>query len=171
MYALGALVIGIVLLYVCMCTVEGFDNNSPPLKKNSDIKNSKIITINLLMKSVSDIKVIGTPDPIIKKADMNGNSLSVTFNPTYKIHDYTISGLNNEKKLFLSNFDLGLSTPTLKYKKDAIRRDNIKDALSKFPITPDTITIEPIVPSAFGGIDKLNKDKSNISIDFLVSPK
>jgi hypothetical protein len=174
MYALGALVVGIVLLYVFMRSVEGFDNKSPPLK-SSNLKNTKVITIPLFMKGTSDIKQVGTLDPIIKNADVKGDKLFVTFDEKYNIHDFSISGLDKQNKLFLGNFDFGKTTPTLSYDGTDIRRDNITNTLknAKFPINPTKqITIGPIIPDTFGGIDKLNnKEKTNINIDFLVSSK
>jgi hypothetical protein len=182
MYALGALMIGIVLLYICMSSVEGFANKSPPLKSKSstDLKNEKnveVITIPLLMKSASDIKVIRHTDI----AKMNGNVLTVTFGEKYKIHDFAVNGIDKNKKIFLGNFDFGKTTPTLHYNGADIRRDNIKNVLknaklqnkeNKFPITPNQFTIKPIDPDTFGGITKLNsKENSNINIDFLVSSK
>lgn len=182
MYALGALLIGIVLLYVFMSSVEGFANTTKDLMGKKEVPGSETVDLYLLMKSSSDITFISSSNEPVANIGknpkkLNNNTLSIVFNENYKIHDYAIYGFNKQKKNWLLGyFGVGGTTPTL-FSVDPKKPEKEKDKEFKrnsSSISSKEIKIKSIAPSAVGGIDNLSTDstnKANIKITLLVSNK
>jgi len=96
MYALGALVIGIVLLYVCMCTVEGFADEKPTVS----------VYLNLDKSLSTDYYSTDKDNKYIKKNKdailIKGSKCTIEFIKPFTVKKYTIYQYStdcNAKKL------------------------------------------------------------------------
>jgi len=171
-YALGVLVVGIVLMYFLITTTEGFATPTPtPLL--SSVPGGTTASIYILMPNEKTFKIVA-PKKVHEMIDFsktkmmdepkNFNMLLITLKGNYTVHDFVLSGFgtnnctsttkNKDGKCWgLGDVDAGATLPSLSTLDNKIHNRSItKTGLSKLPKALTTFKIGPIGAGAFGGM-------------------